>query len=48
MRAACGRTARASARGTVMSKTPLRIAIINDDTAFLELMQDLLEDGEGY
>ena len=27
---------------------PPRIALINDDTAFLSLMQDLLHDAEGY
>ena len=31
-----------------MNETPLHIAIINDDTAFLELMHDLLADEEGY
>ena len=30
------------------SKAPLRIAVINDDTAFLDLMRELLEDEEGY
>ena len=31
-----------------MNETPLHIAIINDDTAFLELMHDLLEQDEGH
>ena len=30
------------------STPPLRIAVINDDTAFLELMRDLLEEDGGY
>jgi len=30
------------------SRTRLRIAVINDDTAFLDLMRELLEDEEGY
>jgi CheY-like chemotaxis protein len=27
---------------------PLRIAVVNDDTVFLDLMRELLEDEEGY
>jgi CheY-like chemotaxis protein len=30
------------------SKIPLRIAVVNDDTAFLDLMRELLQDEEGY
>src|SRR5881392_724050 len=31
-----------------MSERQARIAVVNDDTAYLELMHDLLEDEEGY
>ena len=30
------------------TKSPFRIAVINDDTAFLDLMRDLLETEGGY
>jgi CheY-like chemotaxis protein len=32
----------------MMSQRTARIAIVNDDTAFLDLMQELLEQEEGY
>src|SRR5829696_4519648 len=37
-----------SRRGPTMAEGKRRIAVINDDTAYLELMHELLEEIEGY